>query len=251
MATNITKKQQELLTLFPQFRFLTKHHIQQFLNHKNHLLINQWINDLVTKEYVQKVTENIIKQFPPKPVVYYLGKNGRKFLSEQELREDTFLRNLYYDNKRSESFMHTNLLLADICLYLKKQNSQTETFQYITRADYSNPDSDYHFLSELHPHLCSTKKVKGKKLVWYLLEVFPFFFPNEEIRRRIHAYVKFLKDKAFEEVPNSTMPVILFICKSKEMQGYIRKYLKKKLKQYDIDDYDISLALEGNIWDEV
>ena len=42
-----TPKEQEIIKLHYQFRFLNSKQIQKFLNHKNNKTINAWLPDLV------------------------------------------------------------------------------------------------------------------------------------------------------------------------------------------------------------
>jgi hypothetical protein len=51
----ITPKQQEIPKLIYKFRFLNRIQIQTLLNHKYHKRIIDWLNDLVGKEYLEKL----------------------------------------------------------------------------------------------------------------------------------------------------------------------------------------------------
>lgn len=242
--SKITNKQQEILTLFLKFRFLTRSHIQQFLNHKDEKTIQTWLTDLVQKDYLEKTQEKHTNQFFPNTIVYSLGKNGIRFLKAHEIFLSNFLTNLYRDGERSNSFISRCFLIANICLELLKASTSKEKFEFFTRSDYIKTDSQFNFLTELHPNLYFTKKIKGGKTTWYLLEFFYSSLPSQEIRRRIHAYVCFLIEEAWIDVLGNNPPTILFICSSKEMQYYARQYTRKKLKKYVVEEYDISFALE-------
>lgn len=255
---HITNKQKEILTLFPKYRFLNRKHIQHFLNHKDKKTIQIWLNDLLQKDYIQKIENR--HQFPQQASTYCIAKNGIKFLKEQENFSDSFLTNLYREDERSNTYISRSFFLADICLELSKASNDKEVFQYSTRSDYVLPESQFHFLKDLHPSLCFTKKVKGKKAVWYLLEVFSSTFPSQVIRRRIHSYARFLAEEQWSDTPGNTAPVIFFIVPSKEILMYAKQYTKKKLKRYEIEDADISFALledvqkegiRGEIWKEI
>jgi hypothetical protein len=102
--------------------------------------------------------------------------------------------------------------------------------------------------------------VTGRKKSWYLLEIFPNTIQSAQIRQRIHAFVRFLAEEEWKEKLGNNTPTIFFVCTSKQILSYIRQYTRKKLQKFEIENTDISFALEedikavgirGEIWKEL
>jgi hypothetical protein len=75
---NITKRQQDILLQLYRFRFLNRKHIQALLTQKDYKNTNAWLKDLTEKEYIGKIFER--KAGSTEPAIYFLSKNGIKFL---------------------------------------------------------------------------------------------------------------------------------------------------------------------------
>ena len=79
----ITLKQQEIPKLIYKFRFLNRLQIQTLLNHNYHKRIIDWLNDLVEKEYLEKVPKDNTLEQRSKPTIYRIGINGIRFLKHR------------------------------------------------------------------------------------------------------------------------------------------------------------------------
>jgi len=111
---NITNKQQEILNLTYKFRFLNRIQIQQLLKHKDRRRINTWLKDLVEKQYLNRIYSNNIGE-NIKPAIYYASINAIRYY-RAIAQSNSYLKKLYHDSKRSESFIAGQILIADICL---------------------------------------------------------------------------------------------------------------------------------------
>jgi len=71
----ITSRQQAILRLLYQYRFLSRIQIQALMNHKDYKTINVWLKDLREKEYVTWIysTDFIEKT---KPAIAIPNQNG-------------------------------------------------------------------------------------------------------------------------------------------------------------------------------
>ena len=67
----LTKKQQEILRLLYNFRFLNRIQIQALLKHKDPKTINLWLRDLRAKGYVEWIYSTHFAE-KTKPAIYYL-----------------------------------------------------------------------------------------------------------------------------------------------------------------------------------
>ncbi|MGB4966625.1 MAG: hypothetical protein WBO35_00285, partial [Candidatus Saccharimonadales bacterium] len=125
---SITTKQQEILQLLYNYRYLDRMQIQQALNHKDKRRILAWLKDLREKQYIEWIysTDFIEKT---KPAIYYLSLNGIKYLKTLQREDDDGdtlplypleeLRKRYKDNERSRTFIDRSLLVADCVLTLR------------------------------------------------------------------------------------------------------------------------------------
>ena len=242
---NITNKQQEILKLNLQFRYLNRIQIQKFLHHKDKKTINLWLKDLTSKDYLVRIYDSETFGKNTLPAVYYLSQNGIRFLKTQEGYDKKSLLKIYREKNRSETFILDSQLIAGICLDLKAKSNNGISFDYATQSDYARPDSLYNFLSELTTQLVFTKQKKTNKS-YYLLEIINNTLPKYRVRKRIKDYVTFLSEHSWIEHFKSA-PRILFICQTKELLIATKRFTKKFLVDQDIENIHISFALEDEV----
>lgn len=257
----ITEKQKEMIYLTLRYRFLHRLHLQAFLHHKDKSMINIYLKDLVTKQYLRKIpTANNFKS-NTELSIYHMGINGIRFLKTRENIPSHKVTNLYKEKFKKESFRNRCQLIADICLMLLKKNTIAENtqFSFILPDEYENPDSSLHFLSALKPHLCFIKK-NGRKKNYYLLEVFEQNLPNYRRKKRIKTYIEFFQGYEWEENINGSYPVILFVCPTKQLLISSKRMTKKLFEDEKLDYLPIRFTTEddvkafgvtGEIWEEV
>lgn len=259
----ITPKQQEIIKLHYQYRFINTKQIQNFLRHKNKKTISVWLKDLKEKHYLEwdystKFGENT------KPAIYHTGINGIRFLKTQDDCSMEVIQKLYRDGKREESFKQQCILIADASLNFISKSTDTSniTFSFETASDYAIENSRFHFLAEIEvePSLCFIKQRSNKK-TYYLVDVFDATIPNYRIRKRLRNYYDFYQSGEWENKMTKTFPVILFICPTKSVLIYAKRYTKKMLEEnQNPDDLHIRFAtvdevkefgITGEIWEEV
>ena len=254
-SSNTTKKQQEILHLLFQFRFLNRPQIQQFLKHNDRRATNDLLSDLTSKEYIGRI---YTETFPEKtkPAVYHLIKGGVKFLKSEGFDEKQ-LHKLYYENKRSESFISQSLLLADIYLDLTSRKDSNADFEMSLAGDYPN-----HQLSELLGELLPCAYIEQKSqegTEQYFLEILPDA-PIERLRQRIKKYLYFYDSNEWECATGGDFPAVLTICPNLRTLIYVKRYLKRKLIEMDADSFFVNLTtidkfkesgLTGDIWEKV
>lgn len=224
----ITKKQQEILSLLPRFRFLDRTHIQSFLHHKDEARINSWLRDLTTKQYTKRLYDGSIIGKNRKAAVFCLENNGVRFVKDQGLYDAALLHKLYWDKKRSDTFIEHCLLITTICCELDRKNTDILHYEYASESDYSSTNSPFHFLksSKLPVDLCFSKKQKGKKMQYFLLTLFDATLPRYRIRKRIRDYYNFYFANEWETNVDSDFPTIFFVCGTKERMIYAKRYAK-------------------------
>jgi len=250
----ITSKQQEIPKLIYKFRFLNRLQIQKLLNHKYHNRINNWLNNLTAKHYLEKIPKDNTFEERTKLTIYRIGINGIRFLKTQDNISPELLPKLYREKDRSDNFINQCLLLADICLYLKEESARSGSVSYeVTIAsEYALADSPFHFLTELAPHLVAKKMEKKQKRItskYHLLEIFEPTLPRYSIRKRLRSYLDFFNSKTWENNTNNTgFPILFFICPTKPFLIYAKRFAKKLLEE---EQYPKHLSIQFAIADEV
>lgn len=242
-----THKQQEIIKLYYQYRFLNSKQIQKFLNHKNNKTINTWLPDLVKKEYLNRIYDPSTFLGKIRPAVYYLGINGIRWLKTQSCYNTVVLQKLYRDKDRSETFISTCQLVADICLDLKTQSDNKVMFDWATENDYSSRESPFYFsgLLELGPDLVFIRKKNNQKS-YYFLEVLTATLPAYRVRKRIRTYIEFLTE--FEWTGYiKTAPEILFVCETKDLLIRSKRYAKKLLVEAEEENIHLSFAQDDDV----
>jgi hypothetical protein len=195
------------------------------------------------------------------PAVFYMGNNGIRWLKIQDEYDPALLQKLYRDKNRSDTFISTCQLVADICLDLKNQPNDKLSFEWATENEYTNQKSPFYFsgmLSELHPNLIFTKK-KNNKTSYYLLEVLTAKLPAYRVRKRIRTYLEFLTE--CEWVGHiKTAPEILFVCETKELLIRCKRYTKKLLVEAEEENINMCFAqkeevqkdgVTAEIWEDI
>jgi hypothetical protein len=226
----ITNKQTEILTLIYQFRFLTRTQIQTFLNHKDHHKINSWLKDLNEKQYLNRIYSNTIGA-NTKPAIYYAGINAIRHYKSLGLDNITYLKKLYRDNERSQSFINEQILIADICLNLLSINNKGEIkYSFVTAADVtSNPL--YKFMEDLSPQLIfiKTQKTESKQ---YILVLLNSVQPKYMIKKKMKNYIEFFYTNEWEENLDTPFPTLLFACETLALMIFAKRTMKKLLDDF-------------------
>ena len=260
--TNLTNKQQKILTLIPRFRFLDRTHIQTFLKHKDKQRINSWLKNLIEKEYIQRIYDNHIVGKNRRAAIFSLNNNGVRFVKGLGIYDASFIHKLYWDKDRSDEFIERSLFIATICCELEKKENDTLHYEYATESDFCDPNSPFHFLKESKlPIDLYFKKRKGRLTKHFLLTFFDQTLPRYRLRKRIRDYLEFYYSNDWENLTNTKFPTLLFVFQTKERMIYAKRYIKTLLDDDRPDNLSINLAVAsdvqteggvtGEIWEEV
>lgn len=253
----ITNKQQEILILIYQFRFLNRVQIQALLNHKDYKTINQWLKDLTEKEYINRIYSDKAGE-NMKPAIYYLNLNGVKCIKSLGF-SPVQIKKLNREKERSESFISKHILIADIWLDLQSKSDNKIKFAAATSSDLTDPDYRYNFLAELGIDLLYAK-ISGSVKKYYLLEILEPTLPLYLIRKRIKNYFDFYFSNTWEDNTKENFPTVLVICPTLAMLISIKRFTKKILSEYDDTELRIEFATEqqvkasgiiSEIWEEI
>lgn len=224
----ITPKQQAILNLLYQYRFLNRIQIQKLLKHKDKRRIISWVKDLRDKQYVDwhyNGTDFIAKS---QPGIYYLSLNGIRYLRSLNTYPNGELRKRYKEPTRTQAFINHCLLIADCCIALQAKSNDELKYACVLPADYIDPNSEYHFLDEIKPHLFFSKQ-QGNEITNYLLENFEQTLPRYQLRKRLKDYIDYLASDWDED--NGSVPIALFICSSVAELLYVKRRVKKLIEE--------------------
>lgn len=263
-----TKKQQEILTLIPKFRYLHTLHIQQLLNHKGKRRINTWLKNLKINQYIKEIPKGKGLKEHIKPTVYYLDLNGIRWLISKGLFDKKLIHNLYRQKVRSEEFTDQCLFLADIYLELKSSITKEDSLIFYTKTDYSSPTSSFTFLSEttsgLTPDAYFIKQDGRGRKKHYLLHIIPatmLRFRAHKLRRRIREYMDSYFTNVWENHTKKSFPILLFILPDMQALIYLQRFIEKELNDRGNPKIDIRLTTkekvqergftDGSAWEEV
>lgn len=234
------------------------------MGHKNNRRIAEWLKDLRDKQYVEWIYDgdNFVEK--TKPAIYYLGLNGIRYLRTTDEYPPEELRKRYRESSRKPDFIARSMLIADCCLTLKSKTVDSTHYTFVTASDYSNPDSDYSFLTELQPQLCFIKETPKNKIA-YLLEIFDPTAPRYMVKKRLKDYIEYLVDGDWEsEAEDDKPPVILIACPTIAELAYAKRRTRKLLTDIWDDETPEEIQIRfatidkvrsegvtGIIWEEV
>jgi hypothetical protein len=217
----ITPKQQEILKLIYNYRFLSRTQIQALLSHKDKRRIITWLKDLREKEYIDWQYDATHFMTKSQPAIYYLSINGIRHLHNLNKNPIDELRKRYKDSSRTKVFINRSLLIADCCITLIAKNSDKVQYTFILPADYTDPRNPHNYLNELKPHLYLSRH-RNDDTMRYLLENFEESLPRYQLRKRLKDYIQYLND-----ADNSNSLVALFVCANTSDLQYVKRSVKK------------------------
>lgn len=272
----LTNKQQDIIELLYQYRFLNRIQIQSLMGHKDKKTINMWLRDLKAKQYIDWIYDPYNFALKTKPAIYYIAINGVRYLKTVKATDGTAwyplddVRKRYREASRSQSYIDHGILVADCCINLKVKTARTSeasadakasdvAYSFVTLADYGHPYSDYHFLSDselVQPDLCFVKQEhtrdtardegedetnKNEALTTSnLLEIFDATLPRYRIKKRLSNYIEFIEQGEWEsETGDDKPPIILLACQRTSDLIYAKRRTKGLLaERWDYGDDD-------------
>jgi len=248
----ITKKQQEIIRLLYQFRFLNRIQIQTLLNHKDYRRINEWLKDLTEKEYLKRIYSNtfIGKTIP---AVYYVGINGIRYLKTLEQYPESQIRKLYREDKREDSFIEKSMFLAEICLQLGKATDEKKVFKVATRTDLANPDYWYNFLTEYNVDLIFVKENRSGKGMkkYYLVQYLDSSLPRLTCLKRIRKCFELYLSSEWESETDKPFPLLLFVCEKLPTLIHLKRYTRRLFNEEyeDLDDLKFQFTAKDQVFE--
>ncbi|MEP7167421.1 MAG: replication-relaxation family protein [Candidatus Woesebacteria bacterium] len=228
--TSITPKQTQLLLLLYRYRFLTSLHLQKFLNHKSHTLINHWLTDLVERNIIGKIDLKKFGIITSKPSLYYLGLKSRVILSEMKECRPDLLERVYQEKRRSVAFRQHALSLADLYFqFLEAASKQRATLQFFTKTDIA--DFAYAPLPFPDAYLI----IKGEQTHRYFLELIDGAEKWFVVDRKIKRYISYYQKEYWQNHVKVPFPSILVICPNVKLQRHLQLLVTEELERDDVE----------------
>ena len=250
----ITPHQREILLLLYRFRFLNRHHLQSFLNHKDPKRIKVWLKDLTNKKLIGRIYSNTIGE-NTKPAIYYLASKSHNLLKEEKDTDTRILKRVYRERLRSKRLREHCLLLADIYFLLQEQySSDTSIFHFFTKTDLvqhsplppQRPDA----------YIASETEEITKR---YFLEIIDADTPRFVLRAKIKTWIEFFDEETWQKTTKHPFPKILIVCSSESIKEYLDRYIAN-IMESELAEIDFYLCttrsihesqLKRNVWQKV
>ncbi len=230
----ITKKQEEIVTLIYRFRFINRKQLQRFLKHKDARRINEWLRDLVKKNYLGRIYSHKLLE-NTKPAIYYLNNNGIIWVryekgeeyGHEEGLDIKYLKKFYEDKHASEIFIHHCVTIFEFYIQLKEAERnankdfvekrkklkdydeeldkkldycvETKTEMWIQQELHLSLKEDFKEIKQYIPDLYFEKlKYPGgggkMESSTFFLELFDPRVPKYGIKYRVKQYIKFKEE---------------------------------------------------------
>lgn len=241
------------------------------MGHKDYRRINAWLSDLRDNHYVEWIySTDFLEKF--KPGIYYLGLNGIRWLKEHQDHPIEEFRKRYRESSRSQAFVEQCILIADCCIAMNAKNTNgsgksSVRYFYATQADYLDPESDYHFLSEsdlIRPQLVFEKTVETTDDVTgttRFIEIIEATMPRHRVRKRLKNYIEYLEEGYWQDETDEELnPIVMFVCPTLTDLIYCKRATKRLLEDKWGEDIAMwfttteklkAQGMTGKIWEEV
>ncbi len=219
-----TPQQQTLINLLFSLRYITRVQFQQYLGNYDPSNTNRHLKYLIDKRYMKRVGEGSEEEKgSSKPATYCIGRNGIRLIAQLRGLKVDDLKNRYKDGRHSEAFIDHHMLLTTIFLQFREGAGEKDTkLTFQTKSDFEK-DS---YLARFSPDAYIVEETEDKKKI-SLLEIIDIEAQRFVLKRRIRSVIKLFLSNSLEVETGENFPTILFICPTKELQGFMKNYIKK------------------------
>ncbi len=231
----ITTSQKKILQLLYKFRFLTRVQIQDILQNKSTSNINEWLKDLFDKQYLGRIV-NEDPTIRTVSTIYYISKNGIKYLRSDSSYNELYIRRLYEQDESSRQFVELSIFIADIYLQLFNNHKNDTEFVFYTRSDYSLDG----LMKEISPFFVFRK---GRNKGYYLCEIFREKLPRYAREPLVRKYITKLKQYDSPETPST----VLFICHDRKQEKKVASLSKSTLLEEDAGNIKVFTAIQDEV----
>ena len=259
----ITKKQQEIIRLIYRYRFVNRIQLQALMQLKDKKRLGVWLKDLREQHYLGWIYSTDFAE-KTKPAIYYLSRNGVRFLrglGEFPLGE---LHKRYKESSRTPAFIAKSILLVDGVLDMAAKTTPELTYIVTIRADYADSQHKYHFLQELNPDLYYERlehTKAGAITKGYLIAIFDTTLPRYMVRKQLKDYVTYLYEGAWKRRFDCSELIVHIVCPTIAELAYAKRRTRLLLNDIGKDERTHirfttfeqvkTKGITGLIWEEV
>lgn len=222
-SSTLTTRQIDILVLLFRFRFLSRPQIQQLLNHKDHRLIQLWLNTLTGEGYLIRYYKY---QSRNDPAIYSLGKAAQKCLKDSgRISSPELLKRIRKEPFYSETFREGCLYLTDLYLRIKEFSEQQEMkLTYLTKNDL------YEVSDLITPSPSAYFSLKANhRTRQYFVEL--LIGSVKVMKRRIEQYVEYYLSDDWQENEQTTFPEIVLICQNLPLVRGLTNYIDQEFEE--------------------
>ena len=215
--TKLSQKQLTLLRLLAKFRYVTIPLLAQYIGVRKEPF-NRTMKILVEHGYVTRIYNNSYK-IERRPAIYFLSKEGIKYLREHTELDTDFLRPLYKNGTLSDSFIEHQLRLLTAIIHIRY--AYDKAFSILTKIELRDKDE---FTNEaVDAYLLKTLGTSRQQKD-YILEVCdnPMLFIS---KKRLRQLIDFLSDEWVDE--NNNYPTLLFVLNDQRVEKTFLRYARK------------------------
>lgn len=228
----ITERQTEIVDLIYRFRFINRKQLQKYFNHKDPRRLNEWLRDLVKKNYLGRIYSKKLLE-NTKPAIYFVNNNGiihiryrmgADYGADGERLDVKHIKKFYEDKHASLTFINhctslfefylpfkDNEITAEKDIYEKNKKKrkvqyhiETKTEKWITTQIHLSENEDFSEIKEYIPDLFIEQVQNPEKeneiATNYFLELFDPHMPKYAIRYRIKTYIKLKEEGPWEDL---------------------------------------------------
>jgi protein involved in plasmid replication-relaxation len=249
----ITPKQQQIITLLYQYRFLNRLHIQALLKHKDKQRIIIWLKDLREKEYIDWHYDKSSLITKNQPAVYYITLNGIRYLRSLDGYPIAELRKRYKESTRKQTYIDRCLLMADCSIALMAKSNSQHEYVVSLSPGYAEDTDAHQDVRDINPHLYFIK-AQGATITRYLLEYFVEPLPRYQLRKRLKEYIEYATND-----DDADSLIVLFVCATVSELMYIKRRVRimidddgreLRIRLTTLDKLEAS-GITSTIWEEV
>lgn len=226
---DITEKQEEIMSLVYRFRFINRKQLQRYLNHKDPRRINEWLKDLVKKNYLGRIYSHSFLE-NTKPAIYFLNNNGIIWVryekgneyGREEGLDIKYLKKFYEDKHASKSFIDHCTTIFDYFVQLVE--AEREANKEIIKLKKKSKDYDEDLDKKLEYY------VETKTEMWIQKQLHIRKSSNEDFDE-IKQYIPDLYFEKFKYLEDGKMESNTYFLES--FGPRVPKYgIKYRIKQY-------------------
>lgn len=247
----ITSKEKQVPKLLYKFRYLYSIHIQKALKHKNHHRINEWLNDLISKGFIEKIDDD--EKDVTKPAIYCLAQKAKYILQDDKNINKNFLKWLYKEKDRDEKFITHHLSLAGIYIFFLSQQKKNTTLHLFNKHELKK----FKFFPQDLPDAYIAIKTKNGNSR-YFLNLFEEYTPKWVLRNTVKAYIAYFESGDWQSNTKEKFPKILLVASDENSKKHLNFFTRSKINIFE-EDLSFYLTTKDklkngnteNIWQKV